>query len=210
MNTRRWIGSFAAACSLALSAAGCAVVAEPAPPATPITSHREVYKSIGDVEPAAALEWQGRAAAPEQAEAPRTAPAGAGCDGERAFTDEELVFRELFYSYVGGFDQQRVDDEVKAGWLDELLPNHRLDRLEAGALTGHNTYLDVPGSELEAAWPAIEAALAAPATSVVVRVDRDAAERWRERGFSPPDVPASYSVTGGAAHPRRVSPPAPP
>ena len=50
MNTRRWIWSFAAACSLALSAAGCAVVAEPAPPATPITSHREVYKTIGDVE----------------------------------------------------------------------------------------------------------------------------------------------------------------
>ena len=50
MNTRRWIWSFAAACSLALSAAGCAVVAEPAPPATPIASHREVYKTIGDVE----------------------------------------------------------------------------------------------------------------------------------------------------------------
>ena len=30
---------------------------------------------------------------------------------------------------------------------------------------------------------------------VVVRVDRDVAERWRERGFSPPDVPASYWVS---------------
>ena len=166
----------------------------------PAWAKREIarwLRGAGDAEPAAALEWQGRAAAPERAEAPRTAPAGAGSDGDRTFTDEELVFRELFYSYVGGFDQQRVDGEVKAGWLDELLPNRRLDRLEAGALTGHNTYLDVPGPELEAAWPAIEAALAASATSVVVRVDRDVAERWRERGFSPPDVPASY-WRGGA------------
>ena len=131
----------------------------------PAWAKREIarwLRGAGDAEPAAALEWQGRAAAPERAEAPRTAPAGAGSDGDRTFTDEELVFRELFYSYVGGFDQQRVDGEVKAGWLDELLPNRRLDRLEAGALTGHNTYLDVPGSELEAAWPAIEATLAAP------------------------------------------------
>ena len=169
----------------------------------PAWAKREIarwLRGAGDAEPATALEWQGRAAAPERAGAPRAAPAGAGCDGERVFTDEELVLRELFYSYVGGFDQQCVDDEVKAGWLDELLPNRRLDRLEAGALTGHNTYLDVPGSELEAAWPAIEAALATPATSVVVRVDRDAAERWRERGFSPPDVPASY-WRGGAPSP---------
>ena len=176
----------------------------------PAWAKREIarwLRGAGDAEPAAALEWQGRAAAPERAEAPRTAPAGAGCDGERTFTDEELVFRELFYSYVGGFDQQRVDGEVKAGWLDELLPNRRLDRLEADALTGHNTYLDVPRPELEAAWPAIEAALAAPATSVVVRVDRDAAERWRERGFSPPDVPASY-WRGGVPSPGLASRPA--
>ena len=40
-----------------------------------------------------------------------------------------------------------------------------------------------------------------------MRVDRDTAERWRERGFSPPDVPASY-WRGGAPSPDLASRPA--
>ena len=100
--------------------------------------------------------------------------------------DAEASHREFFYSHVGGYDQSWSTGYAQGAWLQPLACYAQRDTVPAGGeWSGHNTYVDVDDAAVEAAWPAIEKALAdGGGTRVSMRVPAGEVRRWKRRGFS--------------------------
>ena len=94
----------------------------------------------------------------ESGEAEAAAPVASGARGsEPSGSADDELFRELYYSHAGGFNQRCLmgaSDEVGAHLLDELRPNRVL--LKAPTITellGRNTYVEASGGRLRKLLP---------------------------------------------------------
>ena len=97
-------------------------------------------------------------------------------DGDVAVV-EEVEFREVQYSSVGGFTQQHVPSGSQR-WLDVLIDSDAFQGGDRAAwLAGGNTHLECPLRDLMS-WiaPALAARSSAPDTKVTIQLPPVGAE----------------------------------
>ena len=104
-------------------------------------------------------------------------------NSDRVPGHDENLFREIYYSHIGGFDQ-RWTEEGAGHWLDELRPNRAFsDAPSVAEYRGHNTFVDRPFRQVLSSVATMVEAAKERGSRISVKVERRHASALGRLGF---------------------------